>query len=300
MNSVRRLLNPVAALAALAAFAGLAALGGCADVKEGVPVPTDSDINVHPSGWKSPSSDHFHGKAIASMGWDMRSCQQCHGGTYDGGISGVSCKSCHTSDTGPENCATCHGSSTANSPPEDLAGNTATSSPGVGAHQVHVLGGAKSLALWCADCHTVPGGVYDAGHVDSDLPAEVPMEGARARVPTDGIVPSPVHDPVALTCSNVYCHGNWKSRRSDAPLDRQFVYMDSVISGNNVSQVWTGGPPQAACGTCHNLPPAGHIPAPVSACGGCHTGVVDAAGIIVNKALHINGKINYAGTDRPF
>jgi hypothetical protein len=76
--------------------------------------------------------------------------------------------------------------------------------------------------------------------------------------------------------------------------------MDSVIAGANATPVWTSGESQAACGTCHGLPPAGHIPFTVTSCVNCHSPVVDATGNISDKALHINGKINVFGTERSF
>jgi predicted CxxxxCH...CXXCH cytochrome family protein len=295
MNMFTHLLRRVAGAALAAAI-----LAGCADLKDDIPAPTNPAISVHPEGWPSPASAEFHGSYIAAHGYDMRPCQQCHGSDYSGGVAEVSCKTCHTGTAGPENCATCHGGPGSPSPPTDLSGNTSTSAPGVGAHAKHVLGGSLSGFVWCSECHTVPEGVYVAGHVDSDRPAEVPMNGSLARNPTDGVAPVPVHDAGALTCANVYCHGNWKSNKADAPPDRQFAYMDTAITGLNAIPVWTGGSSQAACGTCHGLPPTGHIPEDLTFCAGCHSGVVDGSGNISNKALHINGKINVFGTERAF
>ncbi len=46
---------------------------------------------------------------------------------------------------------------------------------------------------------------------------------------------------------------------------------------------------QAKCGTCHGLPPTGHIAAPITSCYLCHQGVVDEMGNIIDKDKHING-----------
>ncbi len=55
---------------------------------------------------------------------------------------------------------------------------------------------------------------------------------------------------------------------------------------------------QAACGTCHGLPPGcGHPPvgAPVpQACGMCHAAVVSLAGAFVGPALHVDGVVETA------
>ena len=191
------------------------------------------------------------------------------------------------------------------------ASGTASSAPGIGAHAKHVLGGSLAPKVWCYECHTVPTSVYTAGHVDSDLPAEVPMNGPLARTASDGIDPVPAHDFGTLTCANTYCHGNWRTRKSDSP--NQFAYMDSVMTGANASPIWTGGSGEAKCGTCHHTipdPPAaadslmyipqGHIPQPNISCGNCHLGVVDDEGKIADRTLHINGKINVFGLERSF
>jgi len=272
--------------------------GGCAEVKDGLPAGTNPAIAVHAEGWADPASANFHGKAIMKASWDMRSCRTCHGADYSGGVAEVSCRTCHTDAAGPENCATCHGSPATPAPPEDLAGNTGTASPGVGAHQKHVRGGALSTLVWCYECHTVPTSVYAAGHVDSDLPAEVPMNGPLARTASAGILPSPSHDYSALTCSNTYCHGNWAADSASSP--NKFAYTAAFITGSNATPVWNGGSGEAACGTCHGLPPTGHLPASIAICGDCHLGVVDANGKIADKRLHINGKINVFGSEREF
>ncbi len=244
MNRISHRLQVLAALAA-----GVAIFAGCAELKDDIPAPTSSAIAVHAAGWTDTASADFHGKAIEAAGWDMSSCQTCHGPDYSGGTSQVSCETCHSGAGGPENCASCHGSAGSNAPPRDLAGNSATSAPGVGAHAKHVLGGTLGPKVWCYECHTVPTSVSAAGHVDSDLPAEVPMDGPLARTATGGLSPIPVHDAGTLTCANTYCHGNWKFRKSDSPM--KFVYVDSVMTGANASPAWTGGAPEAACGTCH-------------------------------------------------
>ncbi len=281
-----------------AAVLSLAMFGGCAELKDKLPAGTNPAIAVHAEGWTNPSSANFHGKAIMADSWDMRSCRTCHGSDYSGGVAEVSCRTCHTDGGGPENCATCHGGPNSPAPPEDLAGNTATAAAGVGAHQKHVQGGNLSSIVWCYECHTVPTSVYAAGHVDSDLPAEVPLNGPRARTASAGIVPSPSHDYTALTCSDTYCHGNWRADSATSP--RQFAYTSAFITGSNATPVWTGGSAEAACGSCHGLPPAGHMPALLTTCGNCHLGVVDAQGKIADKSLHMNGKINAFDYERPF
>jgi hypothetical protein len=111
--------------------------------------------------------------------------------------------------------------------------------------------------------------------------------------------PNPSYHYDSLKCSNTFCHGNWKLRKSASR--NQFIYADSVIVGNKFSPLWTGGSSQANCGTtCHNLPPAGHIQYNISVCSSCHSGIIDNAGNIIDRTKHINGKINVFGTEKSF
>ena len=48
----------------------------------------------------------------------------------------------------------------------------------------------------------------------------------------------------------------------------------------------------AVCGSCHGLPPTGHIAATLTGCGICHGSVVDTEGNIIDKTKHINGQVN--------
>lgn len=278
-------------------------IGGCAELKDTLPAPVASGVQVHEKSWVDKSSPSFHGNAIRMDNWDMRSCQKCHGAKYAGGISNVSCATCHTQPGSVENCATCHGSVNP-APPRDLSGNTSRSSRGVGAHQVHFVGGSLASAMMCQDCHVVPGAIYVAGHIDNTPNAEVVMNSPLARTRTNKpgtanysaslpeFVPNPSYDPASLTCGSTYCHGNFKN-------------------GNvNFAPVWTAASgTQAACGTCHGdvskptlmeraLPKTAanggtHPAIPTGwTCANCHGDVVDANTRIINPAKHINGKLN--------
>ena len=70
-----------------------------------------------------------------------------------------------------------------------------------------------------------------------------------------------------------------------------FAYTDSVMVGKNPIIIWNAvGSRQTVCGTCHKLPPTGHTTA--TTCNGCHPRVVDQDFNIIDKNLHINGKID--------
>ena len=274
-------------------------LFGCAELEDTLPPPTGGDFKAHPEGFVDPTSAAFHGNDVRAAGWDMRQCQSCHGSDYYGGVVDASCRSCHENSAGPENCATCHGS-TNPAPPRDLAENESSDLPGVGAHQVHLVGGntVSSTIVPCGQCHVVPASVYLPGHVDTDLPAEVTMSGGLAQADPTPLAGSPAYDYQAFTCANTFCHGNWSLSKASSMFPDG--YSGDVMSGANYSPLWTGGSGEIDCATCHGSPPTGHVAAMLSECGGCHSGIVDTDGTISNTDLHINGKVNVFDTERPF
>lgn len=295
-------------------LAGVAFLGaGCADLKNGLPPPTEPGAQAHDAEWVNKLSPKFHGATIRNANWDMRSCKTCHGPQYNGGTSNVSCSTCHTASGGVENCATCHGS-TNPAPPRDLSGNTARTARGVGAHQVHVVGSPIATFLFCNDCHVVPGPVYAPGHIDDTPNAEVVMNNPLARtrtnrgtdfplVPGGEIIPTPAYDPTALSCASTYCHGNFKNG------NRTFAPVWNDASGS-----------QMACGTCHGnvnatttyrkalpktIAEGGTHPDPsgTTTCAtatACHVGVIDANFRFPDPSKHINGKLNLGGVEFDF
>jgi predicted CxxxxCH...CXXCH cytochrome family protein len=112
---------------------------------------------------------------------------------------------------------------------------------------------------------------------------------------TAGFTPS--YSTATGTCSNIYCHGNF---RNGNPTN--------VVVWN----VFTSA--SAACGTCHGNPnrptlaeralpktPAeGGTHPNVLACASCHGDVVNANLQIISVTKHINGKINVFGQERDF
>jgi len=242
-------------------------------------------------------------------------CKNCHGASYTGGsVVDVSCSTagCHMDNTGvaksPEACNTCHGQfwapagdALSAAPPKSVTGDSLTSKAGVGAHAKHLLSGSLGKLAKCTECHVVPTALFAAGHVDTQLPAEVVFNDSLARLTTgDGnYIPSPTYSTSALTCSNTYCHGNWQLTKAGSAY--LYIFTDSLITGNTSnSPAWTGGTSAAACSSCHGLPPAGHVLFPLSSCANCHIGVVNGSGNIINQKLHANGKANVFGVERSF
>jgi hypothetical protein len=216
--------------------------------------------------------DSCHGDPPVAPHVPATDCERCHGPMtpethIDGEVTfhtdtstGATGKGTTTGPTTSLPCNFCHGSATSDAPPPDLAGSSDTTEPGVGAHEIHITGGATSVPVACEDCHIVPAGVYDAGHLDAS-PAEVTQGGQAAQ---RGVVPT--YDSATNSCTN-YCHG--------ADLD----------GGTLTSPVWTVvDGTQNACGSCHSLPPGGfHPPDPM--CDDCHAPL--------SNTTHINGVADF-------
>ena len=278
---------------------------GCSDLKTDLPTPTGATGKVHAAGWLDTTSTAFHGTALRKAGWNLSSCQSCHGGNYAGGTVGYSCRRCHTETAGPEACNACHGNDLNPAPPRDTHGGYAQGTRGVGAHQSHLNGSTLAHAISCAECHTVPATLRSPGHIDSTGRAHVLFQDSLALTVTNSpgtedyddtrqsFTPAPVYNPTTLSCASTYCHGNFKNGNA------------------NNAPVWTDS--QAACGTCHGditkpiperarpktLPQGGSHPVS-TACFACHDGIVDASGNILDPAKHINGLLNVYGDERAF
>lgn len=176
----------------------------------------------------------------------------------DAGWDFALCASCHGEDFaggaaelactnchagGPTACDTCH-----------------AAIPNSGAHQAH--------ALWsCDECHLTPARWDDPGHLDDEREGAEVLFGAFARSSLSGAALEPVYDRASGSCAQVFCHGGSLADAAAALT----------------APVWTGGPAQAECGTCHGLPPASHAPAlPADGCPVCHPD---------DPALHIDGAL---------
>ena len=187
-----------------------------------------------PAGWTDPAQ---HGHAANR---NLPDCKTCHGADLAGGSVGVACASCHT---GPIafSCVFCHGTRGGltladAAPPLGTQGETSTTELAVGAHRQHLTDGPLRAALACTDCHTVPTSVLHAtGSVEFAWSPGLAAAGGT----------SPRFDAVTGTCASTYCHGA------------------TLGGGSNTEPVWTTvDGSQAACGTCHGLPPpasTGHV-----------------------------------------
>jgi predicted CxxxxCH...CXXCH cytochrome family protein len=247
----------------------------------------------HDASWMDQASTGFHAYS-ANRG--LSACQGCHGPNLDGvgGLTTVGCGQCHDASLPPgvaswkTNCLMCHGSidNASGAPPRTRwPGETSTAARGVGAHSSHVtgrLGGGAGAALSapfdCSACHVKPTDALSAGHVDDS----VQVTGYTG---SDPALAAAVKDPgwsaAAGSCATAYCHGA------------------TLLGGTQTVPSWTTvDGTQAACGTCHGLPPATgadiggrsghdfHVNLQGVACSRCHVAYTGAA---VDPALHVNG-----------
>jgi hypothetical protein len=250
----------------------------------------------HPEQWVGFNQPLSHDTYIASNNWSFEECTSCHGLNYLGGSSGVSCAKtgCHEKAGGPKACNNCHGISSSDvstisswAPPEDLSGNINTTDVGVGAHQIHLTDTTWSTAYNkdCGLCHQEPTSFSDPNHIDSNPGRNIQF----GDIATNSSTVNPEWESGSASCENVYCHGNFILRKSESEND--WAYNDSLISGNNPELMWTMvDGTQDACGTCHDLPPLGHIN--ITTCYSCHGNVVDTDNNIIDKSKHINGQVD--------
>ncbi len=192
-------------------------------------------------------------------------CSDCHGEVISASGNWIAPER-HVDglvDVSPQGkCASCHGTnSETGAPPPDLAGKVEPSARGVGAHVNHLSDTATHRAIACNECHQVPAEVDSRGHIDDDGRADITF-GTLARSKRS----RPTYSVEPVRCNNTYCHGattgEWQ-----APRD-----------------------PDAACGSCHGLPP----PAPhtqLTQCSNCHGRVVGPDQKIIEPSLHVNGTV---------
>jgi hypothetical protein len=169
-------------------------------------------------------------------------------------------------------CTSCHGADNP-APPRDTSGNSASTFVGVGAHQAHVNAGARSRALPCSECHTVPTDPLEPGHIDTALPAELVFSGVAKAFGA-----SPVYEGGA--CRDSACHGA--------------VFPGGHRSGGtHTAPKWTlvdGS--QVRCDGCHGMPPPRPHPYPTD-CSGCHEDVASDNVSFVHPELHVDGAVTF-------
>ncbi len=255
------------------------------------PSPADTASTKRDPVWTRTgeiSCGSCHGAPPSSHAQGNTQCELCHGVSYAGGGVDFALHLNGTVDVrgGGLRCDACHAGP--DSPTfVDLQGRgTDAGVRTVGAHDAHLHASRLRGPLTCNECHLVPENVSSPGHLDSAGPAEVTFDGGIGS--SFGAVA--VYDASNATCAN-YCHGGG-----------DFGHPDTAPGLLRLPS-WTGGSAQAACGTCHGLPPqdgtAGHLAAVSLACAACHSGTVGADGGLLFStgpdggltSKHLDGKL---------
>jgi len=218
-----------------------------------------------------------HGFPPAAPHPQMADCSRCHGEVVAADDRAMRDPLRHVDGIVDvvldQTCTSCHGSNNP-APPQDTRGNVRSSLPGVGAHQAHVLGTPRSRAVPCQECHQVPSELLTPGHIDTPLPAEVAFSGAAAAF---GATPN----YAAGNCSSTACHGA--------------VFPDGNASGGSLTVPnWTTvDGSQAACGTCHGLPPGRPHPYYADDCGRCHENAAPDGKSFLHPERHVDGIVTF-------
>ncbi|MBX2803001.1 MAG: hypothetical protein KTR31_35285 [Myxococcales bacterium] len=234
----------------------------------------------HPAGYAEPSVHGTEAKLQEQV------CRACHGDGLQGGISQVSCTTCHAQagfGGWDRDCTFCHGSGDDPAPPEDIDDNTDPASISFPEHTNHTAETEQHDPYDCIECHVLPADVLSDGHlfVGDDTPGVAEVFWPAGQTPPDARSPDAVYDAATSTCTNVYCHGAGLGRAGE------------VSSGDNV-----------VCGGCHGVAVANQLSVPhrlhINAgvdCDSCHpTAVREPSWEIVDKSLHIDGEITMIST----
>jgi predicted CxxxxCH...CXXCH cytochrome family protein len=185
---------------------------------------------------------HAPGGATAAPRWDdptpAGGCTFCHGAPPPSHAR-VDCATCHP-PSAPHidgvievgrttGCDGCHGGATSPAPPTDLAGNTATTALGVGAHQAHLRSTFLRGPVPCETCHAVPQAVTSPGHLVAG-PAAVTLAWDRD----------------AQTCGT-WCHGGTSPRWTSTGT----VFCGSCHGIPPADASHTPAMTLQTCATCH-------------------------------------------------
>ncbi len=201
-----------------------ASVAGCSDPNAQSPI--NPDTGSHAATWLPAAH-------MAAAKSNVDSCSTCHGSDLSGGISGVSCTSCHLGSPTSVHPAdwvpaySMHGSYV----------NTCPTGTSACANQYchgTALTGVPDSGPSCTSCHM--GGVTNI-HPAGWLGDACSNHGTFVLSSPSG----------TSGCSNVYCHG---TNLEGVPQ-----------SGPSCTKCHPTIPTASSCGTCHGIPPDGLAPA---------------------------------------
>lgn len=263
-------------------------------------VETDG-FTGHGAGWLVPGDPAFHGREAIASGMDT--CFRCHS-AKEPSTNGIrTCASCHDALAGggdwTTSCVGCHGSDTSSAPPRDVHGNTATTAIGVGAHRAHVEATSDIAQKYdCSVCHEKPSVVFSPSHLDG----ATTVTGYTGTDPSLQFIGNPGWNRTTATCSTSWCHGGYSGTYTYSVDDGSgtLVQVNFAFAGRSNAPTWNRvDGAQAACGTCHAVPPSpsgywhsGNHGGSYGACTYCHPGV-DAEGAgFTDVSRHVDGTVD--------
>jgi predicted CxxxxCH...CXXCH cytochrome family protein len=224
-----------------------------------------------------PNCTSCHGSPPPAPHPQMTDCSRCHGQVVGSDDTTIIDKERHVDGEVDvaidQSCRSCHGGTNA-APPRNVDGDTAPDARGVGAHQTHVQGTERSRAVPCVECHVVPEEVLAPGHLDTTTPAEVVLSGSTNALGEGARW-------AAGRCADSYCHGA--------------VFPGGHRSGGSLTTpTWAlVDGTQAACGTCHALPPPRPHPYFSEDCGRCHKNLSPDGKSFLRPELHVDGVLTF-------
>jgi predicted CxxxxCH...CXXCH cytochrome family protein len=149
----------------------IGAWAGCAELKKELPSPVAAGAQAHGPEWMDTASANFHGKVVAASSDEYQSCLTCHGWDFNGGISNVSCVTCHVAEN-----ATIHGRGWMNPVSPNFHGKAIRANNWdmrdcKSCHGETYAGGRVPSS--CRDCHVGPAGPENCAtcHGSSTSPA---------------------------------------------------------------------------------------------------------------------------------
>lgn len=236
----------------------------------------------------TPTANHIDGDIDVILGYPANVTKHTTASGY--GTSKCTTSMCHGTaspvwgaNTANPTCQKCHSdSASATSSFKATDGLTTSIVSTIHVSHMNRTHSISTQVIACADCHTYPATTAIAGHIDTTLPAEVPMNGTLA---SQNAARS--FNSGTKACTNVYCHG------ATTP-----TWTATLLGGSNYA---------LDCVKCHGLPPAtathtgitvasiGELSKCSSAGTGCHPSIAAApttyANIFADKTIHINGSI---------
>ena len=216
-------------------------------------------------------------------------CSQCHPSTVNanGTINVATGAHINGLPDVAAGCTDCHGTAgrtvPAGNPNALLPSAPPVAPPGspasvVGTHLLHLIDSTIRAAITCNECHVVPGNPDHA----IQFPTVIVFSPNTLATTQSA---APTYDPINLSCSATYCHGN-------------FTF--GTVRGNTTPTAAWNASPTLSCTGCHGLPPTNHpaLTGTVTAatCSQCHPDTVNANGTInVTGGKHMNGQSNVSG-----